>query len=202
MINYLSRGGLFMKWLTLWRVTAFAVAASALIALGCSDDPTQPKVAKPRYPEATTKDIVISNFLLSYKDRDIEQFEKLLHEDYMWFNQASSAPPEYYTRDEDIAITGNMFLAARHTHPESNLWLDRLDLTLYGAVWVEIVEFNSSPCEDCWETTRDYYFVLMTAGGATTYIANDLVRFVVVPVDLNGNKIYKIIRCDDMPKPL
>ena len=101
-----------MKSLTLRRVAVFALAAAALFMLGCSDNSTQPKVTRPRYPEATTKDIVISNLLLSFKDCNIEQFEKLLHEDYVWYNQPGSGFPEFYTRDVDIEITGNMFLAA------------------------------------------------------------------------------------------
>jgi hypothetical protein len=43
--------------------------------------------------------------------------------------------------------------------------------------------------------------VLVMTGGEVTYIAEDLVRFVVAPVDANGTKIYKIIRCDDIHKP-
>jgi hypothetical protein len=193
-----------MKSLTLLRVATFACAAAALIVIGCSDDSTQPKeTPKPRYPEATTKDIVISNLLLSFKDCNIEQFEKLLHQDYVWFNQASSAPPEYYTRDEDIAITRDMFLAARHLHPESKMWLDKLELELaQPGTWIQIIDIGGVACEDCWETTREYYFMLMMAGGAVTYIANDLVKVVVVPVEANGTKLYKIIRCYDLPRPI
>jgi hypothetical protein len=190
-----------MKWLTLWRVAAFAVAASALIVLGCSDDSTQPKVTKPRYPEATTPEIVIGNLLLSYKDCDFGQFEKLLHPDYTWYNQPGDAP-EFYTRSEDSLITLNMFLAARHTHPNSKLWLDRLELRLYPSAWQPVLLFNGAACEDCWATTREYSIILITTGGATTYIAEDLVEFVVVPVIVDGTKLYKIIRCEDLPRPL
>jgi hypothetical protein len=205
MINRLSRGGVLMKSLTLRRVAAFAVAAAALFILGCSDDSTQPKeTPKPRYPEATAKDIVISNLLLSFKDRNIEQFEKLLHPDYIWYNQpqdVSGGLPKFYARDEDVAITRNMFLAALHTHTNSNLWLDKLELKLYGDEWTLVSEFNSEPCEDCWETTRAYSVTLITTGGAIIYVANDLVKFVVVPVEVDGTKLYKIIRCDDLPRP-
>jgi hypothetical protein len=189
-----------MKSLTLRRVAAFAVAATAFFALGCSDTSTEPKVTKPRYPEATTPEIVIGNLLLSYKDRNIQQFEKLLHPDYTWHNQPGDAP-EFYTRSEDSLITGNMFLAALHTHPNSTLWLDKLDLHIYGGAWLQIADFENAPCEDCWETTREYSVILITTGGAITYIANDLVRFIVVPVEVNGTKLYRIVRCYDLPRP-
>ena len=191
-----------MKLLSLRRTETLALAAIALLVLGCSDNSTQPKAPKPRYPEATTKEIVIGNLLNSYADRNIDQFAKLLHDDYIWYNQArdvvSGGLPEYYTRSEDIAITRNMFLAALHTHPTSSLWLDKLELKIYPGTWEQIIQFEEVPCEDCWETTRPYELTLMTAGGALIYIANDLVRFIVVPVDVNGKKLYRIIRCDDI----
>jgi hypothetical protein len=188
-----------MKLLSLRRVATFALAAIALMGLGCSDNSTQPKVAKPRYPEATTKEIVIGNLLKSYEDRNIDQYAKLLHQDYVWYNQ-DGVLPQYYAEEEDIQHTGNMFLAALHTHPNPTLWLDKLELKLFGDVWMSVSEFDHLPCDDCWETTREYYLELRMAGGAVTYIANGQVQFVVVPVEVNGTKLYKIRRCHDIPK--
>jgi hypothetical protein len=109
--------------------------ATVLLALGCSDNSTQPKeTPKPRYPETTTPEIVISNLLESYQDRNIEQFTKLLHDNYVWYNQPQITPGSY-TRDEDVYFTGDMFLAALHTYSNSNLWLDKLELILYPAEW-------------------------------------------------------------------
>jgi hypothetical protein len=175
--------------------------AIMLFALGCSDNAMQPKVAKPpRYPEATTKEIVIENFLKSFEDRNIDQFAKLLHPDYIWYNQPGFTP-EFYTRSEDIEMTGNMFLAAKHMHSNSALWLEELYLKLYTSPWMEISEFNSEPCSDCWETTVPYYLRLRMADDGTTYIASDMARFVVVPVEVDRTKVYRIIRCDDLPQP-
>jgi hypothetical protein len=191
-----------MKSRTVRRIAApLALAAVALLVLGCSDDATQPNVTpKPRYPEATTKEIVISNFLKSYEDRNIEQFAKLLHPDYIWYNQPGLTP-EFYTRSEDIEKTGNMFSAALHTYPNSALWLDKLELKLNDGVWTQIVEYDGSACDDCWETTRDYYIELYLPNAAMTLLHDDLVRFVVVPAEEGGPKVYRIIRCDDLRRP-
>jgi hypothetical protein len=190
-----------MKSLTVRRAAAFALAAAALLVLGCSDNSTQPKVDKPRYPETTAPEIVIGNLLQSYKDCNFEQFEKLLHDDYVWCNQASSGLPEFYTRSEDSLITRNMFLAAMHTHPEPKVWLDKLELELRPSEWQPVVLFNGAACEDCWETTREYAITLVMDGGAAVYPANDLIKFTVVPVVVDKTKLYRIIRCDDLPMP-
>jgi len=191
-----------MKSQTVRRVAALVFAAAALCGIGCSDNSTQPKVTpKPRYPEATTKEIVISNFLKSYEDRNIAQFEKLLHTDYIWYNQ-EGVTPAFYTRSEDIEMTGNMFLAALHRYPNSALWLDKLELKLNDRPWIQIYEFDGASCEDCGETTREYYIELYMPDAAMTLLHDDLVKFVVVPVEEEGPKVYRIVRCDDMRRLL
>lgn len=195
-----------MKSYTMRRLAAFTVAATVLLVLGCSDNSTEPKITKPRYPEATTKDIVISNFLLSYKDHNIAEFEKLLHADYVWYNEAMDVLghglPASYTRDQDIAHTRNLFLAANHdSSVATNRWVDRLDLSIASAPWKQDSTLEGSPCEDCWETTREYYLVVELSGGALTYIANDLVTLYVVPITENGTKLYYLRRADDIKKP-
>jgi hypothetical protein len=93
-----------------------------------------------------------------------------------------------------------MFAAAKHTLPEHELWLDKLDLELNDGTWQPVSLFNEAACDDCWETTREYYVTLITAGGAVTYIANDRVTFIVVPVQVDGRTLYRIRRCDDIRK--
>jgi len=190
-----------MKFISFMRDAGIALAVgAALFVLSCSDDPAAPKsVSVPRYPEATTKEIVIDNLLLSYKDRNIEQFIKLLHDDYIWYNQAGTTP-EYYTRSEDIDITRNMFMAALHTHPDENLWLEKLNLAIYQSAqtWAQVVDIAGVPCVDCWETTRDYYLILVMDEGAMTLVASDYIKFIVQGVDVSGTKVYRLLRADDI----
>jgi hypothetical protein len=194
-----------MKSIILRRVGTFALAAMVLVVLGCSDNSTEPKVTKPRYPETTTKDIVIENLLKSYKDHNISQFEKLLHPDYIWYNQAGdvwNGAPDFYTRDEDIAHTRNLFLAADHSSSvDSTKWVDRLDLDISSGPWLRVDTLMGNPCEDCWRTTREYYVVVEMARGVMTLMANDLVMLYVVPVTEDGTKLYYLRRADDIRKP-
>ncbi len=180
------------------RGAALAAIVSLLLVSGCSDDPAKPKIAAPRYPETTSPEIVVDNLLLSYQDRDIEQFEKLLHQDYIWYHQAGMAP-EFCTRIEDINMTLNMFLAAEHKHPNKNLWLDQLKLELEPPrPWNPVVDIAGVPCAGCFETSRIYLVTAMTAGGAITYLPTDLIQIFVAPVDANGTTVYRIIRMDDI----
>jgi hypothetical protein len=196
-----------MKLIILRRGGTFALAAMVLVVLGCSDNSTEPKVTKPRYPEATTKDIVIENLLKSYKDHNITQFEKLLHADfYIWYNQArdvvSYGLPEFYTRDEDIAHTRNLFLAADHSsNVDSTKWVDRLALDISSGPWIQVDTLMGNPCEDCWQTTREYYIVVELKGGIMTLIGNGLVTLFVAPVTENATKLYYLRRADDIMRP-
>ncbi len=191
-----------MKWIMVRRISAIAFALAALLVLGCSEDPTEPKTTPaPRYPETTSREIVIDNLLLSYQDRNIEQFAKLLHPDYVWYNQPGMTP-EYYTRSEDSLITGNMFDAVLHVHADEAMWLDRLVLWIYQtapqAEWYSVADIAGVPCEDCWETTRAYSITLVMSSGAMTIIGSDMVKFIVAPVESDGATVYRILRCDDL----
>lgn len=191
-----------MKSLTLLRLATVVFTAAALFILGCSDDPvrTHPPPHNP-YKSLTEKENLIYNLVRCYKEHNLPRYEELLHPDFIWYNKMG-VTPEHYVRSEDIEITGNLFMAAEHRHPDENLWIDKLDLAIVQpGTWVSIIEFNSELCEDCWETTREYYLVLVMANGGTTYIASGSVKFVVVPVEVNGTKLYRIIRCDDLLSP-
>ncbi|MCX5753479.1 MAG: hypothetical protein NTW97_07490 [Candidatus Krumholzibacteria bacterium] len=63
-----------------------------------------------------------------------------------------------------------------------------------------MTEFEQAPCDDCWETTREYSLMLMMTNGGMTYIANGSVTITVVPLPVPGMPVYRIIRCYDAPK--
>jgi hypothetical protein len=190
-----------MKLTKFGRVPMLILVATVLLVLGCSDDSTQPepKAATPRYPETTTPDIVISNLLKSYEDRNIEQYGKLLHNEYIRYNEPGEIPG-WYERSVDMDITGNMFLAALHQHPDSTKWLDKLDLAIYTGTWGQIPRIDGADCSDCWQTERDYHLEFVMSGG-TTVISNGLMMFMVKSVEVNGTKIYRIIRRYDLTEP-
>ncbi|HVO76500.1 MAG TPA: hypothetical protein VMT60_00810, partial [Candidatus Bathyarchaeia archaeon] len=112
----------------------------------------------------------------------------------------ANGAPEFNTRDQDIALTNGLFLAADHRSPDPNKQVDRLDVSLAFAPWTQITELEGSPCEDCWQSTREYYITVELTGGTTTYIGNDLVTMTVVPITKSGVKHYYLRRMDDTKK--
>ena len=157
------------------------------------------------YKDLTHKEDVVANLVQSYKDHNIEPLKELLHLEYIWYNQAAdvqNGAPEFNTRDQDIAMNTRMFLAVNHdSSVDPAKWVDRLDLSITSAPWTQITVLEGNPCEDCWQSTREYYITLEFAGGTTTLLGNDLVTFTVVPVTKDGIKHYYLRRADDLKKP-
>ncbi|RJR29747.1 MAG: hypothetical protein C4574_03120 [Candidatus Latescibacterota bacterium] len=185
------------------RAAAVAAALGLFFLSGCilgTDEDDKPKEPTPDYRPLTDKDNVIHNLIESYKWCDIEEYEKLLHPDYVWRNQERDVVmgglPEYFTRDEDLASTGNLFKAKSGTHPDPLVIVNALNLVIQAGAWQGITEIDGSPCEDCWETTRLYEIAVVSP--AMTLYADDYVKFVVVPVTEGGKTLYKIRRADDI----
>lgn len=182
---------------------AAALAAASLLS-GCIFGPEDKGETPPRVPEyrsLTDKENVVHNLLESYEWCNIERYEELLHADYVWHNRADDViegkvPTAFYTRDQDIASTGNLFKARLGTHPDSMVVVKRLKLKILSAPWQDVAELGGVPCGDCWETTRPYEIMVETP--AMTIVATGLVRLVVVPVADGTAKLYKLRRADDL----
>jgi len=178
----------------------------SFVGSGCilspEDDKIPPKVDDV-YGDLTSKDHVITNLVKSYNEANIDEYTKIIHDDYIWYNQAkdvAGGAEEFVLRDEDVASTGNLFQAKNGTYPDPSKLVDKLELKLYTGSWESISEFEGSPCEDCWQTTREYYITVQMNGGDLTYIGNDLVKLTVVPVTVGDKKLYKLRRMDDIQK--
>ena len=103
--------------------------------------------------------------------------------------------PSEFTRDEDILGTSGLFKAKLGTHEDPEAVVESIELLIQSGSWVPFT-LEGTPCEDCWETSR-IYELTVTLPTKTLY-ANDLVKFVVVPVMVDGQKLYKIWRGDDV----
>jgi hypothetical protein len=187
----------------------FAFMTLAVFALvgysGCILSPDEEVPQKPpvaTYKSLTDKENIIYNLMQCYKEHNKDRFIELLHEDYVWYNQVGSSV-EYLTRTQDIDQTNKMFDAAEGNYPNPDLWIDKLELSIVqqGMYWTPISDIEGVPCNDCWETTRDYYITAVVNGGNLTYIGNDLIKFIAIGVDKNGQRIYQLRRADDMKRP-
>ncbi len=195
-----------MRGLKMKHAFALFVVLTAIGFVGCILSPTE-EPPKPHpstnYKDLTNKEDVVTNLVQSYKDHNIDRFTELLHPDYLWYNQdadVANGAKEFNTRDEDIAMTHNLFLAADHHNPNPDKQVDRLDLSITSAPWTQITELEGNPCEDCWQSTREYYITVELTGGTTTLIGNDLVNLTVVPITKDGTKHYYLRRADDRKK--
>jgi hypothetical protein len=185
-----------MRWAFL------ALAVFSLIGYsGCilSPDEEPPIVNPPAsYKPLTDKENIIFNLMQCYKERNKPRYEELLNIPYEWHNQDESIAE----RDKDIAQTNRLFDMANNSPTiPSQWWLDRLELTIaQPGTWQQIDTLGTVPCDNCWETTRDYYILARLNGGATTYIGNDKVTLIAMGVKNGSQTIYKLRHMYDIPK--
>jgi len=185
-----------------------AIAVFALVVYsGCilsPDEEAPPPVPKPTYKSLTDKENIIYNLVQCYKEHNKDRFIELLHDEYICYNQPGGETPEYYDRTTDIAQTGQLFdMADNSSNIDPQWWLEKLELTIVqqGGYWEQIYAIGEIPCDDCWETTREYSILARLNGGETTWVGNDLVKFIAIGVVKNNQKIYQLRRADDIKKP-
>lgn len=188
------------RWPWLFGALVFFFISGCI--LSPEEDPAPPPDQEEVYKDLTDKENLIFNLQQCYKYTNIDRYQEILHPDYIWYNQEtdvlSGKTEEFYTRDVDIERTNRIFLAKNNRHPDPNKVIDKLELSIESAAWQRVDEIGGNPCEDCWETTRNYLITIVTDGGNKTIIGDDLVKFTVVPFQRNGQKIYLIYRADDI----
>jgi len=187
------------------------LALALILSAGCEDSsPSKPDPEPAQFEDLTEREDVIHNLVLSYSEHNIEEYSKLLlraddayggstyQSGYIWYNQPGViVGEEYISREEDIARTGNIFLAAtgapaKPEHPE----IYGLHLSITDGAFSAIDSLFGGPCEDCWFTERGYNLFLEL--GTPDLQALDNVHFYIVPVDGGGTKIYKIAIAKDV----
>ena len=186
--------GIRMKYAFLAFIVFVLIGYSGCI-LSPDEEVPQPQ-PKPVYKPLTEKENLIYNLMQSYKEHTIARYEELLDPLFVWHNQDDT----FYGRTEDITQTGKLFAAANNEYPDPKLWLDKLELTIFSGTWTQAPQVDGVDCSDCWETIRDYSITARISGGATTYIGNDRVMFIVVGVDKGGQRIYQLRHIYDIPK--
>ena len=170
------------------------------------DDPVDPV----EYMDLTEKEHVITNLVLSYQEKYMPEFEKLLldkendtyngvpyTDSYYWYNQPEAVgTEEYLLRDQEITVTTNMFKAANQDPNAGHQAIDDLSLDITAGSWSPISEIFGQPCEDCWFTEREYQIEVIY--GPDKIVGYDNVQFYIVPVDQGDITIYKIAIAKDI----
>ena len=172
----------------------YAFLAFAVFALigysGCilspDEEAPQPQ-PKPTYKSLTEKENIIFNLMQCYKEHNLTRYEELLDPGFVWHNQDDT----FNDRAKDVEQTGKMFSAADGKYPDPLLWLDKLEVSIsQPGTWYKMTDLDGVPCDDCWDTTRDYYITAVISGGSTTYIGNDRIRFIAIGVMKGNQKVY------------
>jgi hypothetical protein len=189
------------------KLVSLALAACLTVSLGCLFGPDKDKAPPPAndFKPLTDKENVIYNLVLSYDRADIAHYNELLHADYLWYMQPRDimmVHDTFWTRAQDLSATENLFQSTRGQNSDPQWNVTKLQLDIKSASWSlypDSIPGCPYPCTDCWQTTREYYVTVGTEGG-DTFIANDLVLFVVVPVEAGGKTLYKLWRAEDIEK--
>ncbi len=189
-----------------------AIAMIFSYSFGCILSPEEEIKPDPKPPvyfaPLTEPDSLIHNLVLAYLELNIEEYSRLLlrtdegdyGQDYYWFNQVEdlgSLGEEYYSRDDDITRTGNLFLAAKGTPAkEEHPIIDSYKLEIDPGTWTPADSVWDEPCQDCWETERGYYIRIKV--GPDDIYGDDRVKFVVVPIMVGEVKEYRIAIAKDL----
>jgi len=123
------------------------------------DDPAAP--IENKIP--ATKDDVLHNLELSYNDRNLPEYDKLLDDNFvMIFSDAdisAGVTPDQWARAKEVNVTSQMF---DPNHPDPCLRVTSIDLSLdYTAEdWTIEPENESHPGESWWRKAVTYNLIM------------------------------------------
>ncbi len=178
-----------MKQVAAHSVVLVLMAVIAACSIGCSDDATEPSGEKSPYRDLTEREDCITNLVVSHMLMNIERYAEILHEDYIYYGKKWGEVGDElgtFNRAEDIDFTAELFQNAVC-----------FDLEIPYGIWAAVDKIGEEPCTDCWETTREFHLQFTLQGEDRIYMAHDLVKYIVVPVDDDGTTEYRIrLGCD------
>jgi hypothetical protein len=166
--------------------------AAVVLTPSCIFKPETKDVVDPpdpvEWPDMTDRDDVIETVVLAYKNPKLgesnSRYNGLLHTQYFFKLHDTDVEPgesQIMTRATDIASTEWLF----DVH-------SMLELTITETgTWYEYSEIEGEPCEDCYETTRQY-FVRAQLGDETTIYQSPperaFVTIIVAPDENDSSK--------------
>ncbi len=179
------RRSLFKTALPLLLITVMLASPSCIF--DPKEDPLIPPVVPVEWPDMTDRDDVIKTTVLCYenpRDGADAKYNALLHGLYRFTFHKDDIDPEIgpiFTRPLDIESTEWIF--------RENTMLE-LTITETGS-WYEYPEIGGEPCDNCWETTRQY-FIRAQFGDETTIFQSPPERaFVMIIVAPDENDATK-----------
>ena len=161
-------------------------------------------------PDPTTKDQLMKNFETIYEEMDIDEFTKMLHEDYKTLLLSSTltdwdwADDFYFDRTIEVEIHTNLFGGATGLTPDGNT-VHPID-----SIVVELLE-QQGDWDDIPDT--DEYFggyggefssyqvwlQFWDAANEHKFEVQQEVIFYVAPVDVDGRVLYRMLGQKGLP---
>jgi hypothetical protein len=133
------------------------LVSALLLSPACIFDPQEkldpPPVPVVEWPDMTQRDDVVETILIAYEypkeGESVSRYNALLHSKYFFGLDPADVgvgEPPIFTRAEEIRTTERIF------ELES-----LLELTVAETgTWNPYNEIEGEPCENCWESTREY----------------------------------------------
>ena len=164
----------------------------------------------PGYADLTQKDHVFSNLERSFKERNLDEFARLLDDGFEWVFSVDQLPrpstPDalVWRRNMEIETATNMF------DPEYQGDADAI--TSISLSLTHINTWNDIPAPDqaqypneTWSVTHVTYRLLAETEGDVTYFADNAYAAITIrPVAAEGGVVWRIVRFDDdvtLPQP-
>lgn len=178
---------------------ALALGLMALALSGCifspDPDPEPPQPDPVEYDTAFTPLILMDNFQTAYTERDIDGYRELLDDRFKFF--FVDAADGFYTKEEDLISTGNMFSGEARTNSEGELTkaissID-VDQLLVVEPWTDISASDPyyGDIPGVKEALYQIRFVLYHPEGTITVEGQQ--TFYAVPIEEDGAEIWYLI---------
>lgn len=132
---------------------------------------------EPSYFDFATRDHCIRNYALSFNNRDLDQYTRILHEDFQFI----LAPDKILDRAKEIESTKSMFEMPGTVAA----------IAIETGAWTPV-----DTLDGCWETVREY--TLVVSRPRADYASHHRCRFVVAPVVADADTTWKIRVVQDL----
>jgi len=141
---------------------AAAILITAVLTLSCEADRAAPYTPVDKgWP--TVKDDVLHSLELSYNERNLQEYDKLLDDNFVMIFSATDVSegvtPDQWGREKEVDVTRQMF---DPNHPNPNLRITSIDCSLdyEPGDWEEETANPDHPDESWWRKTVTYYLIM------------------------------------------
>lgn len=170
---------------------------AVLVVGGCEADRVTPPPPSTDFKSLEAKDDVPFNLEASYTARDIQEFTKLLDDDFefhvsSWDYALGSIPPRW-GRDDEVVANTSLF------DPDyQGPWrATNIALKLSYSEWVPVTPEPGYSGEEWFRTDAVYNITIQTVSGVDLKGNNLRAQLIIRPSEVDGKTIWRIIRWKD-----